>query len=208
MQGKLIYISSVSKSYWHKIYVYKGYPAGKMTLFQRWTNVENYLYDVEPTLKKGWKRKLDWRNFSDVETTLILRCQFHQPKVNVKPTLKQRRNFKSNRRTLYRRCFDVGMVTLNQRSQNNVRITLISRCRRCQPIFNQISTSKRRRMPTGYCICFWVAKFLNRIWQTKCTMRIYSTAQYWKDRCWRWIDHAPFRLHFDLGKKNEIWHHS
>ena len=38
---------------------------------------------------------------------------------------------------------------LNQRSQNDVRITLISRCRRCQPIFNQISTSKRRRMPAG-----------------------------------------------------------
>ena len=42
------------------------------------------------------------------------------------------------------------MLTLNQRSQNDVRVTLISRCRRCQPIFNQISTSKRRRMPTGY----------------------------------------------------------
>ena len=88
-------------------------------------------------------------DFSDVGTTLILRCQSHQPKVNVKPTLKQRRNFKSNRRTLYRRCFDVWMLTMNQRSQNDVRITLISRCRRCQPIFNQISTSKRRRMPAG-----------------------------------------------------------
>ena len=120
-----------------------------MTLFQRWTNVENYLYDVEPTLKIGRKRKLDWRNFSHVETTFILRCQSHQPKVNVKPTLKQRWNFKSNRRTLYRRCFDVWMLTLNQRLQNDVRITLISRCRRCQPIFNQISTSKRRRMPAG-----------------------------------------------------------
>ena len=125
------------------------FPACKMTLFQRWTNVENYLYDVEPTLKKGWKRKLDWRNFSDVETTLILRCQSHQPNVNVKLTLKQRRNFKSNQRTLYRCCFYVGMLTLNQRSQNDVRITLISRCRRCQPIFNQISTSKRRLMPAG-----------------------------------------------------------
>ena len=38
---------------------------------------------------------------------------------------------------------------LKQRSQNDVRITLISRCRRCQPIFNQISTSKRRRRPAG-----------------------------------------------------------
>ena len=64
--------------------------------------------------------------------------------------MKQRRNFKSNRRTLYRRCFDVWMLTLNQRSQNDVRMTLISRCRRCQPIFNQISTSKRRRMPAGF----------------------------------------------------------
>ena len=83
---------------------------------------------------------------------MILRCQSHQPKVNVKPTLKQRRIFKSNRRTLYRRCFGVGMLTLNQRSQNNVRITLISRCRCCQPIFNQSSTSKRRRIPTGMCL--------------------------------------------------------
>ena len=108
------------------------YPPAKW----RWTNVGNYLYDVEPTLKKGWKCKLDWRNFSDVETTLILRCESHQPKLNVKPTLKQRRNFKSNRRTLYRRCFDVWMLLLNQHSQNDVRITLISRCRRCQPNFN------------------------------------------------------------------------
>ena len=135
-------------TYWW-VMVATNFPAGKMTLFQRWTNVENYLYDVEPTLKKGWKRKLDWRNFSDVETTLILRCQSHQPKVNVKPTLKKGRNFQSNRRTLYRRCSDVWMLTLNQRSQNDVRITLIPRCRRCQPTFNQISTSKRRRMPAG-----------------------------------------------------------
>ena len=134
-----------------------------MTLFQRWTNVGNYLYDVEPTLKIGWKCKLDWRNFSDVGTTLILRRESHQPKINVKLTLKQRQNFKSNRRTLYRRCFDVWMLTLNQRSQNDVRITLISRCRRCQPIFNQISTSYRRRMPAGqscirtitWIICIW-----------------------------------------------------
>ena len=116
-----------------------------MTLFQRWTNVENYLYDVEPTLKKGWKRKLDWRNFSDVETMLMLRCQSHQPKVNVKPTLKQRRNFKSNRRTLYRRCFDVWMPTLNQRSQNDIRITLMSTLSTYfQPNFDVETTSYAR----------------------------------------------------------------
>ena len=51
---------------------FRKFPAGKMTLFQRRINVENYLYDVESPLKKGWKCKLDWRNFSDVETTLIL----------------------------------------------------------------------------------------------------------------------------------------
>ena len=100
-------------------------PAGKMTLFQRRTNVGNYLYDVESTLKNGWKCKLDWCNFSDVETTLILRCECHQPKLNVKPTLK----------------YDVRMLMLNQRSQNDVRITLISRCWR----FNLFSTKFQRR---------------------------------------------------------------
>ena len=72
---------------------------------------------------------------NDVMTMIL---QSLQPKLNVKSTLKQRRNFKLNRRTLCRRCFHVWMLMLNQRSQNDVRITLISRCR---PIFNQISTS-------------------------------------------------------------------
>ena len=52
---------------------------------------------------------------------------------------------------------------LNQRSQNDVRITLISRCRRCQPIFNQISTSKRRRMPAGRLARKHFDKFKNEI---------------------------------------------
>ena len=49
---------------------------------------------------------------------------------------------------------------LNQRSQNDVRITLISRCRRCQPIFNQISTSKRRRIPAGLLVFGCCDKFV------------------------------------------------
>ena len=50
--------------------------------------------------------------------TMILRWQSHQPKLNVKPTLKQRRNFK-----LCRRCFHFWMLMLKRR-QNNVDITL------------------------------------------------------------------------------------
>ena len=85
-------------------------------------------------LKKGSKCKLDQRNFSNDETTLILRCESRQPKLNVK--LKQRRDFKSNRRTnvstLFRRLVANIEPTFTKRRQNNVDIMLST----FQPIFN------------------------------------------------------------------------